>query len=77
MKTRLVFFACLAALALGFALGFSTSPGGATAAAQAAPPVSPEKQKISEEMGLQAGQFSNDERITRIFDPSPQFGNAY
>jgi hypothetical protein len=69
---RLLLLACLAALALGFALGFSTAPAGVKTTPAAAPQVSPPAQKVSGELALQLGNFSHDERITRVFSSLQQ-----
>ena len=75
MKTPILLIVSLAALTLGFALGFSTSPIGAESSTQVASPQSSEAAgdgKMPSEFGALPSGLSNDERIVRVFSSLQQ-----
>ena len=72
MKLPILFTLCLAALTLGFALGFSASPGGGEAARQQAVAAAVQEGKAPLEPGMMPASFGNDERIARVFSSLQQ-----
>ena len=74
MKLPILFTLCLAALTLGFALGFSVSPGGVEAERQQAAEAAASGAKATLEPGMMPASFGNDERIARVFSSLQQRG---
>ena len=75
MKPHIILIVGLAALTLGFALGFSSSPINAAAAAQSGARQSTESANDSKaqlEQWLLPASFGNDERIGRVFSSLQQ-----
>ena len=70
MKTPLLILTSLAALTLGFALGFSTSPDAVGLSPQRgseAGAASPQQAQASGESGALPANLSNNERVVRVF----------